>query len=148
MTAWPLISPGDLLAAAGAALLVAAIFYAVISGPTERQVGAVIAVGWAASLAVQSLSGRLDPAEWIALVDAIVLGAFVVIFARSRRFWVGLIANLQLLILVISLTRLLRPSLSALHYLNAIGFASAAIAVVLIVGTRAERRRRSDEIAG
>ena len=137
----------DLLAAAGALLLVGAIFYGSVSGSLSRQVAAVIAVGWAASLLVQEAAGRPDPAAGIAAVDAAVLLGFAVIFARSRRFWVGLIANLQLLILVLSLTRLLRAALTPLQYLNAIGFASAAISIVLIVGTLVERRRDREELA-
>ena len=139
---WGLVSAG------GALLLAGAILYGLLSGPIERQIAVVMAIGWAASLAVQSLSGRADPAALIAIVDGAVLAAFGVIFVRSRRFWVGLIANLQLLILVLSVTRVLRPALTALQYLNAIGFASAAIAIVLIVGTMAERRRRIDDLLG
>jgi hypothetical protein len=117
----------------------------VAGGRNARLTAGVFALGWGASLAAQALSGRAAPAALLAGVDAVVLAALVALFLGHRRLWTGLIANLQLLIVVLSLTRLLRPTLSELHYLEAIGAVSALMALVLIAGVAAERRSARDE---
>ena len=122
--------------------------YALVRGGREERIVALVCVGASlASLAVflpASVSYR-DFQPRVAIIDLIVLAAFVMIALRTRRFWPLWVAGLQLTTTVGHVLKLIEPTLVPVAYGASLAFWSYPILLILAIGTWRGRRRLFQE---
>ena len=134
-----------------APLLLAVSIYALWRGGTdERIVAATCIAGTAATmLAISPLAQRYEGVEeGLLLVDLAVLGGFVAVALRSRRFWPLWVAGLQLTTSLGHLLKGVDQDLLPQAYGAALQFWSYPILIILAVGTYRARHRLVREGAG
>lgn len=117
-------------------------------GPDERIVAATCLAGTIATmLAISPLRHRYSGVEeGLMLVDLAVLGGFVMVALRSKRFWPLWVAGLQLTTSVGHLLKGIDQDLLPRAYGAALQFWSYPILIILAAGTY-RRHQRLRELA-
>ena len=85
-------SPASLI---GLVVMLAACAIGCLGGWRERSAALTAVLGIVASLGVQKLSGRWDPATSLLAVDVVVLAALGALAWKSARLWPVVVAGLQ-----------------------------------------------------
>lgn len=113
----------------------------------ERIVAAICLLGATASVIVLSpLASRWQSLEiGTLMVDLAVLGGFLVVALRSRRFWPLWVAGLQLTTTIGHVLKGVSPELLPQAYGAALQFWSYPILLILAVGTWRSYHRRQQE---
>jgi hypothetical protein len=125
-------------------LLLAVCVYAWRRGGTdERSVAATCLAGTIATLiAVSPLHKRYAGVEeGLLMVDLAVLGGFIVVALRSKRFWPLWVAGLQLTTFIGHILKGIDQDLLPRAYGAALQFWSYPILLIVIVGTYRHHRR-------
>jgi hypothetical protein len=125
------------------ALLVASCGYALWRGRSDERIVALVCLGatLASRLAFSPVNVRYSGVEaGLLLIDLAVLGAFVTVALRSRRFWPLWVAGLQLTSSAAHLMKAVDEHLLPVAYGAAIALWSYPILIILAVATwRGER---------
>jgi hypothetical protein len=125
-------------------LLLAVFVYAWWRGGTdERSVAATCLAGTIATMiAVSPLHKRYAGVEGgLLLVDLAVLGGFILVALRSKRFWPLWVAGLQLTTFIGHILKGIDQDLLPRAYGAALQFWSYPILIIVIVGTYRHHRR-------
>ncbi len=105
-----------------------------------RAAAGVTALGWIATLAVQTGAGRVAPWAALAGVDALAFLAFLALAFRRVRGWVVLVLAAQGVAVAVHAIRALAPSMTAWSYLTALAVAGYGVLLALALGVWLSRR--------
>ena len=118
-----------------------------LGGGRERLAALIATAGIAASLAVQSLSGRWDPAAALLVVDLAVLVAFGALAWRPDRAWPLLVVFLQGVIVALDGLKAVTPAIGAYTFLTLTALLSyAVVGVIAWAGVSARFTKRGGRL--
>jgi hypothetical protein len=133
------------------ALLIGSCGYALWRGRSDERIVALVCLGatLASRFAFSPLNVRYSGVETgLLVIDLLVLGTFLFVALRSRRFWPLWVAGLQLTSSTAHLMKAIDEHLLPVAYGAAIALWSYPILIILAVATwRGQRTARQDRSA-